>query len=93
MGHRIELGEIEAAANSLEFLAAAVCIYDQAAGKILMFYQAEECCDKQVLKALGKKLPKYMFPNKLYYLEKLPMNKNNKIDRAYLRETYITKDA
>jgi len=93
MGHRIELGEIEAAANSLEFLAAAVCIYDQAAGKILMFYQAEECCDKQVLKALGKKLPKYMFPNKLYYLEKLPMNKNNKIDRTYLRETYITKDA
>ena len=46
-----------------------------------------------MLKALGKKLPKYMFPNKLYYLEKLPMNKNNKIDRTYLRETYITKDA
>lgn len=93
MGHRIELGEIEAAANSLDFLAAAVCIYDKAAGKILMFYQAEESCDKQVLKALGKKLPKYMFPNKLYHFKKLPMNKNNKIDRTYLRENYIIKDA
>ena len=90
MGHRIELGEVEAAANSLDVLSAAVCIYDKAEGKILMFYQAEAPCDKEVLKALGKKLPKYMFPNKLYYFEKLPMNKNNKIDRTYLRENYVT---
>ncbi len=90
MGHRIELGEVEAAANSLDVLSAAVCIYDKAEGKILMFYQADAPCDKEVLKALGKKLPKYMFPNKLYYFEKLPMNKNNKIDRTYLRENYVT---
>ncbi len=90
MGHRIELGEVEAAANSLDILKAAVCIYDKAEGKILMFYQAEAPCDREVLKALGKKLPKYMFPNKLYYFEKLPMNKNNKIDRTYLRENYVT---
>lgn len=93
MGHRIELGEIEAAANSLEFVAAAVCIYDKAAGRIHMFYQADAPCDKEVLRALGKKLPKYMFPNKLRHFEKLPLNKNNKIDRTYLRENYLTKDA
>lgn len=93
MGHRIELGEIEAAANSLDILAAAVCAYDKAAGKILMFYQADAPCDKEVLRALGKKLPKYMFPNKLYHFEKLPLNKNNKIDRTYLKEKYFTKDA
>lgn len=90
MGHRIELGEVEAAANSLDFLDAAVCIYDKAEGKIVMFYQAEAPCDKEVLKAMGKKLPKYMFPNKLCHFEKLPLNKNNKIDRTYLRENFIT---
>lgn len=90
MGHRIELGEVEAAANSLDFLDAAVCIYDKAEGKIVMFYQAEKPCDKEVLKAMGKKLPKYMFPNKLCHFEKLPLNKNNKIDRTYLRENFIT---
>lgn len=90
MGHRIELGEIEAAANSLDFLDAAVCLYDKAEGKIVMFYQAEAPCDKELLKAMGKKLPKYMFPNKLCHFEKLPLNKNNKIDRTYLREHFIT---
>lgn len=91
MGHRIELGEIEAAANSLDFLEAAVCIYDKAEGKIVMFYQAKEACDRALLKALGKKIPKYMFPNKMCYFEKLPLNKNNKIDRTFLRENYIQK--
>lgn len=89
MGHRIELGEVEAAANSLDFLDAAVCIYDKEAGKIVMFYQSEEPCDRELLKALGKKLPKYMFPNKLCHFEKLPLNKNNKIDRTYLRENCL----
>ncbi|MGN1165704.1 MAG: amino acid adenylation domain-containing protein [Lachnospiraceae bacterium] len=90
MGHRIELGEVEAAANSLDFLDAAVCLYDKAEGKIVMFYQAAAPCDKELLKAMGKKLPKYMFPNKLCHFEKLPLNKNNKIDRTYLREHFIT---
>lgn len=90
MGHRIELGEVEAAANSLDFLDAAVCLYDKAEGKIVMFYQSEVPCDKELLKAMGKKLPKYMFPNKLCHFEKLPLNKNNKIDRTYLREHFIT---
>lgn len=93
MGHRIELGEVEAAANSLDFIDAAVCIYDKGEGKIVMFYQAGESCDREVLKAMGKKLPKYMFPNKLCYFEKLPMNKNNKIDRTALREKYLSGTA
>lgn len=90
MGHRIELGEVEAAANSLGFIDAAVCIYDKGEGKIVMFYQAEKSCDKEVLKAMGKKLPKYMFPNRLCHFEKLPLNKNNKIDRTALRKNFIS---
>lgn len=89
MGHRIELGEVEVAINAISFVDAACCIYDEKAEKIVLFYQAEEKCDRQLLKELGKSLPKYMFPNRLEYMEQLPLNKNAKIDRTWLKESYI----
>lgn len=86
MGHRIELGEIEVAINAIPFVDAACCIYDEKAEKIVLFYQAAEKCDRPLLKELGKSLPKYMFPNRLEYMDKLPLNKNAKIDRTLLKE-------
>ncbi len=86
MGHRIELGEIEVAINAIPFVEAACCIYDDKAEKIVLFYQAAEKCDRPLLKELGKSLPKYMFPNRLEYMDKLPLNKNAKIDRTLLKE-------
>ena len=86
MGHRIELGEIEVAINAIPFVDAACCIYDEEAEKIVLFYQAAEKCDRPLLKELGKSLPKYMFPNRLEYMDKLPLNKNAKIDRTLLKE-------
>ncbi len=91
MGHRIELGEIEIAINALSFVEAACCIYDEKEEKIVLFYQAIEQCDRELLKSLGKVIPRYMFPNKMVYFERLPLNKNAKIDRAWLKETYIVK--
>lgn len=91
MGHRIELGEIEIAINALSFVEAACCIYDEKEEKIVLFYQAAEQCDRELLKSLGKVIPRYMFPNKMMYFERLPLNKNAKIDRAWLKETYIVK--
>ncbi|MCI9081573.1 MAG: amino acid adenylation domain-containing protein [Lachnospiraceae bacterium] len=89
MGHRIELSEVEIAVNALPFVEAACCIYDTEEEKIVLFYQAAERCDRELLKQLGKNLPKYMFPNRLEYFEKLPLNKNAKIDRTWLKENYI----
>lgn len=89
MGHRIELGEIEVSINALAFIDAACCIYDSANEKIVLFYQAKEQCDRELLVALGKSLPKYMFPNKLVFFDELPLNKNAKIDRTLLKEKYI----
>ena len=86
MGHRIELSEIEIAINALPFVEAACCIYDEQEEKIVCFYQAAEQCDRELLKSLGKTLPKYMFPNRLEHYEKLPLNKNAKIDRNLLKE-------
>ena len=51
-----------------------------------MFYQAQKPCDRELLTALGKKLPKYMCPNKLIWKETLPLNKNGKIDRVRLQK-------
>lgn len=83
MGHRIELGEVEAAVNSLNFVEAGVCFFD---GKMIwLCYQAKEACEKEILKALGKKLPPYMFPNKCCWYEHLPLNAHNKIDRVRVK--------
>lgn len=87
MGHRIELGEIEVAVNALKFVGAAVCVYDKETEKIVLFYEAAEQCDAELLKETAKTLPQYMLPNKLVYYEKLPLNKNAKIDRNLLAET------
>ncbi len=89
MGHRIELGEIEVAANALDFLDVACCVYDQPNEKIVMFYQAPEPCDREVLIALKEYLPKYMLPNRLVHFNNIPMNKNSKIDRVLLKKEFI----
>jgi D-alanine--poly(phosphoribitol) ligase subunit 1 len=86
MGHRIELGEIEVAANALDFLDVACCLYDSTHEKIVMFYQSPSKCDREILLGLSDSLPKYMMPNTLIHSEKLPMNKNAKIDRIKLQE-------
>ena len=83
-GHRIELGEIEAAASSLAVLEACVCVYDRGREVICLFYQARNPCDKEILRELGKKLPRYMLPGRLEYMRQLPLNKNGKIDRTEL---------
>jgi len=89
MGHRIELGEIEIAANALDFVDTACCLYDTDREKITLFYQAPEKCDREILISLQKFLPRYMLPNRLVHFEQLPMNKNAKIDRTKLKEQYL----
>lgn len=84
MGHRIELGEIEASVNSLQMLQAGVCIYQEE--QIILCYQAGEPCEKEILRELGKKLPKYMLPTRFLWYNALPMNKNGKIDRVLLSQ-------
>lgn len=88
MGHRIELGEIEVALNAIECLVVSCCLYDKENEKIVCFYQAEAECKKEIVMELSKKLPKYMWPNVYVHYEALPMNKNGKIDRVKLMETY-----
>ena len=86
MGHRIELGEIEAALNAIPFITIACCVYDEIREKIICHYQAEEECKKEIVTELSQRLPKYMWPNIYIRHDRLPLNKNGKIDRIALKK-------
>ena len=87
MGHRIELGEIEANVNALEEVKTAGCIYDKARDKILLYYEGE-MEEKLVAAALKDRLPRYMIPNHICRLERMPLTANGKVDRVTLKSNY-----
>ena len=88
MGHRIELGEIEVLVSSMPFIDAGCCIYDNDNEKIVLFYQADHECRKEIVEFLSKSLPKYMWPNRYILKEQLPVSSHGKIDRVRLAEEY-----
>jgi len=92
MGHRIELGEIEVALNAIPFIETSCCLYDGARGKIVCFYQSQSDDTRAIVKLLGEKLPKYMWPNIFKRYDKLPLNTSSKIDRAKLKKLIIDGD-
>ena len=82
---------MEIAVNALPFIENACCLYDEAEGKIVLFYQAAEECKKEIALGLADYIPKYMFPNRYEYYEKLPMSEHGKIDRVRLKKTLLEK--
>ena len=87
MGYRIELQDIEATVNSINSIQSCCCVYHQEKNKIICFYQAPENINKELVRKVREKLPRYMCPNKFVWLEKMPLNNNGKIDRQYLRSS------
>ena len=87
MGHRIELGEIELAMEMAEGIRRACCTYDEPENKIIAFYECE-AEKRQIVRALGKKLPAYMIPNVWVKMYRLPITKNGKIDRKKMMKEY-----
>ncbi len=88
MGRRIELGEIEAAAEALQEVERACCLYHEERGRITLFCMLSprtQCNGKQIRAALRERLSDYMVPGKVVILEKLPLNANGKIDRMALK--------
>lgn len=85
MGYRIELGEIETAINAIEHIIACACVYDTKNDKIVLFYQGEHLDEKELLEQASQRVPKYMCPNEIHCLDKMPYNANGKIDRAKLK--------
>lgn len=87
MGHRIELGEIEVNVNGIDTVQMAGCIYDDIKGKIVLYYVGD-IEEKDLILLLREQIPRYMLPNRIIRLERMPMTMNGKIDRAALKENY-----
>jgi len=91
MGHRIELGEIEANAGTLDEIKICGCIYDGEKGRIVLYYVGD-ADKKTVTNQLKEKLPRYMLPNRIIRLDKMPFTANGKIDRVALKAAYEKKE-
>lgn len=92
MGHRIELGEIEMAASGMDGMKSACCIFDDIKKKIVLYYVADAPAS-ELAAYLKSKLPRYMVPNVIEALERMPLTPNGKIDRVYLKSKYMTEKA
>lgn len=92
MGYRIELEEIELALNQISGVNQVAVIYDRvtdAYGKIVAFI----ACDKNlsayaIRKNLMQKIPEYMVPNIIKFMNTLPKNQNGKVDKGELYRSY-----
>lgn len=85
MGYRIELGEIETAINAIDNIITCASIYDEKTDKIILFYQGDKLDERDLLEQAGQRLPKYMCPNEIHCLDRMPYNANGKIDRKKLK--------
>ncbi len=89
-GHRIELGEIEVNVSRLEGVGAAGCIYDGEKNRIILFYTGN-IEEKELVGRLKELLPRYMIPNYVRRLRKMPLTAGGKLDRAVLKAFYQRK--
>lgn len=88
-GFRIELGEIESAIRAAG-ARTAVCLLRKGAGgapALVAYYEpsAEQNVPEAVVRAsCQKRLPPYMQPQSIVYMDQLPRNTNGKVDRPKL---------
>ncbi|MDE7260474.1 MAG: amino acid adenylation domain-containing protein [Oscillospiraceae bacterium] len=92
MGHRVELGEVEVNVAMLPGVRMSACIYDDNKGRIVLYYVGDPT-ERELTEALKTKLPRYMLPNRLIKLDRLPQTPNGKIDRVALKKMYLEPKA
>lgn len=85
MGHRIELGEIETAVSAIEEITLCCCLYDEKRQKIVLFSDAD-MSKEDIIDRIKHQVPEYMYPNRVIFMEEMPINANGKIDRVKLKE-------
>ena len=89
MGSRIELGEVETVAAGLDGVHLVCCLYDKDKGKILLFYEGS-ANEREIAAMLETRLPRYMQPNVVTKVEKMPATPNGKIDRIRVGKEYYS---
>lgn len=90
MGYRIELGEIETAAGAADWIKSCVCVYDGDKDHIILIYEGKKRPAAELLALLERKLPRYMIPDEVRRIGRMPTNQNGKLDRKWLKANYET---
>lgn len=86
-GYRIELGEIDAAANSINEIKYACCVFNVGQDKLILAYEGD--IEPNEVKALMElKLQEYMVPVEYNKMDKMIFNINGKVDRKAIERIY-----
>ncbi|HHT23874.1 MAG TPA: amino acid adenylation domain-containing protein [Bacteroidales bacterium] len=88
-GYRVELGEIEFYARQyLDKINAVAIAFENSVRtiEICLFIESKEFDKTELSKHLSNNLPAYMLPSVYYFLEKLPINNSEKIDKIKLKK-------
>ena len=86
-GIRLELGEVETAAACVEGVRRACALFE--GGEIVLFLETDRELDRRKFnRELRAFVPGYMLPGRVVTMDRLPENKNGKIDRPRLRAEY-----
>ncbi|AJY40417.1 non-ribosomal peptide synthetase [Burkholderia humptydooensis] len=86
-GYRIELGEVESAIQRMPEVRAALALMDADRQEIRAYVQLTgpgALDDAQVLSYLGARLPHYMVPASVHFIDAWPTTVNGKVDRERL---------
>lgn len=90
-GYRIELMDTEAHLRSLDGVDQAVCFVAKVGGHnaiVAGLVGPREIRIQEVREQVKEKLPSYMIPRKVFFIEKVPLNKSGKIDRIAVQAGY-----
>jgi acyl-coenzyme A synthetase/AMP-(fatty) acid ligase len=92
-GYRVELMDIEIQIKKYSTLQEAICFVDnnKDQNRLICAVQPEEGKEVDFTKLLNEindELPEYMIPKKFFTIDKMPTNKNGKIDRKAIRKLY-----
>ncbi len=93
-GQRIELGEIEKVMSEVAGIEAVAVIIKQNNGQdvLVAFCCGDENSTDEIIKHCENKLPQYMIPCKIKFIEKMPLNASGKLDRKTLKNIDIVFD-
>lgn len=88
-GFRVELSEIEYHArayfNNAVRAAAVAFMNEQSLNEIALFVEREADPQNDLMAYMRGKLPAYMIPSKILFVQEFPLNSNDKIDRNKLK--------
>jgi 7-keto-8-aminopelargonate synthetase-like enzyme/acyl carrier protein len=95
-GYRIELGEIEATLETMEGIdAVAAAAVEGGIGQqllaVFVVKKDKTIADAMIKSYIAERLPKYMVPQLIQYLDALPLLPNDKLDRKELSKLYEQK--